>query len=131
PEQAAMRRLEAIVAERWHAADQAGERYLPHEFLYQIIRSGALSPHYDIDPAESWMVAAAEADLPIFVPGWEDSTLGNLFAAHVLSGRVKDAHTVRGGVEYMTEMATWYPAATADRSMGFFQIGGGISGDFP
>lgn len=131
PEQAAMRKLEAVVAERWHAADRAGEQFLPHEFLYQIILSGALAPHYDIDPAESWMVAAAEANLPIFVPGWEDSTLGNLFAAHVLSGRVTNPHTVRGGVEYMTTMAEWYPRVTAERSMGFFQIGGGISGDFP
>jgi deoxyhypusine synthase len=131
PEQAAMRRLEAVVAERWHAADRAGERYLPHEFLYQIIRSGALTPHYDIDPSESWMVAAAEADLPIFVPGWEDSTLGNLYAAHVISGRITNAQTMRGGVEYLTDMAAWYPRVTAERSMGFFQIGGGIAGDFP
>jgi len=131
PEQAAMRRLEAVVAERWYAADRAGERYLPHEFLYQIIRSGALTPHYDIDPSESWMVAAAEADLPIFVPGWEDSTLGNLFAAHCISGRISNPQTMRGGVEYLTDMAAWYPRVTAERSMGFFQIGGGIAGDFP
>jgi len=131
PEQAAMRRLEAVVAERWHAADRAGERYLPHEFLYQIIRSGALTPHYDIDPSESWMVAAAEADLPIFVPGWEDSTLGNLFTAHCISGRITNPQTMRSGVEYLTEMAAWYPRVTAERSMGFFQIGGGIAGDFP
>lgn len=131
PEQAAMRRLEGYVSERWHAADQAGQQFLPHQFLYQVLRSGVLEPHYEVDPAESWMVAAAEVDLPIFVPGWEDSTLGNLFAAHVLSGRVKDPRTVRSGIDYMTEMAEWYPAATMNRSMGFFQIGGGISGDFP
>jgi deoxyhypusine synthase len=131
PEQGAMRKLEGVVAERWRAADQAGERYFPHEFLYQIIQSGALTPHYDIDPSASWMVAAAEKQLPMFVPGWEDSTLGNLFAAHVLSGRIANPGTVKTGVEYMTSMAEWYPAATADRSMGFFQIGGGIAGDFP
>jgi deoxyhypusine synthase len=131
PEQAAMRRLEAIVAERWHAADRAGERYFPHEFLYQVISSGALAPHYDIDPSASWMIAAAERNLPIFVPGWEDSTLGNLFAAHVMSGRITQPSTMRSGVEYMTAMAEWYPVATRDRSMGFFQIGGGIAGDFP
>ncbi len=131
PEQAAMRRIEAIVAERWYAADRAGERYLPHEFLFEVIRSGALTSFYEIDPRDSWMLAAAEADLPMFVPGWEDSTLGNLFAAHVLSGRVREPRTVRGGIEYMTRMAEWYQQVTADRSMGFFQIGGGIAGDFP
>ncbi len=131
PEQAAMRRIEAIVAERWYAADRASERYLPHEFLFEVIRSGALTSFYEIDPRDSWMLAAAEADLPMFVPGWEDSTLGNLFAAHVLSGRVREPRTVRGGIEYMTRMAEWYQQVTADRSMGFFQIGGGIAGDFP
>ncbi len=131
PEQAAMRRIEAIVAERWYAADRAGERYLPHEFLFEVIRSGALTSFYEIDPRDSWMLAAAEADLPMFVPGWEDSTLGNLFAAHVLSGRVREPRTMRGGIEYMTRMAEWYQQVTADRSMGFFQIGGGIAGDFP
>ena len=77
------------------------------------------------------MHAAAERQLPIFVPGWEDSTLGNMYAARCLSGEVKNVHTVRSGIEYMMQLAEWYTDITKDRSLGFFQIGGGIAGDFP
>jgi deoxyhypusine synthase len=131
PEMEAMRKIESAVLEEWVAADRAGERYFPHEFLYRILRSGSLAGEYQIDPANSWMLAAAERDLPIFVPGWEDSTLGNMFTGHVISGDVRNVHTVRTGIEYMMELATWYRAATAEGSLGFFQIGGGIAGDFP
>ncbi|HZW99700.1 MAG TPA: deoxyhypusine synthase family protein [Trueperaceae bacterium] len=131
PEGEAMRRLEAALRDEWVRADEAGERYFPHEFLYRLIRSGRLEEHYQIDPKDSWLVAAAEKDLPIVVPGWEDSTSGNMFAAAVIEGAVKDLHTVRTGIEYMTFLADWYTRVAPERSVGFFQIGGGIAGDFP
>jgi len=131
PEEEAMRRIERVVGEEWHAADDNGERYLPHEFLYRVIRAGKLEEHYQIDPEDSWLVAASERNLPLFVPGWEDSTLGNMFAARAISGRIKNPGTVRSGVEYMVELAAWYQKESAQRAIGFFQIGGGIAGDFP
>jgi deoxyhypusine synthase len=136
PEKEAMRRIEEILLEEWTAADRAGARYFPHEFMYQILRSGKLGKVFQIDSRNSWLVAACEADLPIIVPGWEDSTLGNMFASHVISGGIKDVHTVRSGIEYMAELARWYLETakllkTGEGSIGFFQIGGGIAGDFP
>jgi deoxyhypusine synthase len=131
PEEEAMRRIERIVMEEWWAADKSGQRFLPHEFLYKVLLGGKLKEHYEIDPKDSWMLAAAEKNLPLFVPGWEDSTLGNMFAAQVISGKVKNATTVRGGVEYMIELARWYTEVAPKTSLGFFQIGGGIAGDFP
>src|SRR5690606_34686612 len=131
PEHEAIRRLEDAVLKHWQAADKAGERRFPHEFLYAILRSGELEQHYQIDPADSWLVAAAEVDLPIFVPGWEDSTLGNIFAAHCISGDIEQPTTVRGGIEYMMVLADWYQSVCRKSSIGFFQIGGGIAGDFP
>jgi deoxyhypusine synthase len=77
------------------------------------------------------MLAACEANLPIFVPGWEDSTLGNMFTGHVISGDVKNVHTVRTGIEYMMVLAEWYTTNSGGKGIGFFQIGGGIAGDFP
>jgi deoxyhypusine synthase len=136
PEQEAMRRIEKVVLSEWVAADRAGERCFPHEFMYRILRSGKLRKWYQIDPKNSWLLAACEKNLPIVVPGWEDSTLGNIFAAHVIQGTVKNVHTTRSGIEYMTELAAWYSRVarrlrSGEGSIGFFQIGGGIAGDFP
>ena len=44
---------------------------------------------------------------------------------------MKNVHTVRTGIEYMMELAEWYTETTAKTPLGFFQIGGGIAGDFP
>ncbi len=132
PEHEAIRRIEKAVLKEWVAADQAKTPRFPHEFMYRILLSGALKEFYDSDPKDSWLLAAAEKNLPMIVPGWEDSTLGNIFAGHVIAGDVKDVHTVRTGIEYMIELASWYEAtARTDRKIGFFQIGGGIAGDFP
>lgn len=131
PEMEAMRRIETAVLEEWVNADRAGERYFPHEFMFRVIRSGAVRQHYQIDPKDSWLVAAAERNLPMFVPGWEDSTLGNMYSGHCIDGHVKNVHTVRTGIEYMVQLAEWYTETSAKSSIGFFQIGGGIAGDFP
>jgi len=131
PEEEAIRRLEGVVLDEWTAADKRGERLFPHEFFYRLIDSGVLEKHFQIDPADSWLVAACQKKLPIFVPGWEDSTLGNIYASHCIRGNVKNVHTVRSGIEYMMSLADWYPKTSADKSIGFFQIGGGIAGDFP
>jgi len=131
PEMEAMRRIENEVLKEWVRADQAGERFFPHQFMYKVLLSGDLEKSYQIDPKDSWLLAAAQKNLPIFVPGWEDATLGNMYAGHCISGDVKNVHTVRTGIEYMMELAEWYTATTAQSPLGFFQIGGGIAGDFP
>lgn len=131
PEEEAIRRIEHVVLDLWLDADKNGTSFFPHEFMYQMIRSGRLEEHHQIDPADSWLVAACERDLPIIVPGWEDSTLGNIFASHCITGEIANVHTVRSGIEYMIMLADWYERTVADASIGFFQIGGGIAGDFP
>ena len=131
PEMEAMRRIENEVLKEWVRADQAGERCFPHEFMYKILLSGDLKKSYQIDPKDSWLLAAAEKNLPMFVPGWEDATLGNMYAGHCISGDVKKVHTVKTGIEYMMELAEWYTETTKKTPLGFFQIGGGIAGDFP
>jgi deoxyhypusine synthase len=131
PEEEAIRRIEHGILDIWAAADQNDEQYFPHEFLYRLLRSGKLEQHYQIDPKDSWLLAACEQDLPIIVPGWEDSTLGNIFASHCITGEIKNVHTVRTGIEYMMMLTEWYEKTSATASIGFFQIGGGIAGDFP
>lgn len=130
PEEEAFRRLQKHVFEIWKDAEEKGERYFPHEFLYKLLLSGALEQYYEIDPKNSWMLAAAEKNLPIVVPGWEDSTLGNIFASYCLKGELKPS-TMKSGIEYMTFLADWYTENAGSEGIGFFQIGGGIAGDFP
>jgi len=131
PEMEAMRRIENEILDEWVRADKAGERFFPHQFFFKILCSGVLEKSYQIDPKNSWLLAAAKKNLPMFVPGWEDSTLGNMYAGHCISGDVKKVHTVRTGIEYMMELAEWYTETTAKTPLGFFQIAGGIAGDFP
>jgi deoxyhypusine synthase len=130
PEEEAMRRIERAILAEWTRADKANERLFPHQFLLRVLESGKLKESYEIDPRDSWLVAALEKRIPLFVPGWEDSTLGNMCAAAAIRGEIKPT-TVRSGLEYMIELANWYTDLAPRSSIGFFQIGGGIAGDFP
>jgi deoxyhypusine synthase len=56
--------------------------------MYELIRSGLIKEYFQIDPKDSWIIAACERNLPVFTPGWEDSTLGNIFVANVIRGEV-------------------------------------------
>ncbi|WP_159799381.1 deoxyhypusine synthase family protein [Flavobacterium sp. MK4S-17] len=129
PEHEAFRRLQKHIYKIWKDADDKGERYFPHEFMYKMLLSGVLEEYYEIDLKDSWMYAAAEKNLPIVVPGWEDSTMGNIFASYVIKGELK-ASTMKSGIEYMAFLADWY-TKNSGNGVGFFQIGGGIAGDFP
>ncbi|WP_136467885.1 deoxyhypusine synthase family protein [Flagellimonas onchidii] len=129
PEEEAFRRLQKHIYKIWKQADENGERLFPHEFMYRLLLSGVLEEHYEIDIKDSWMFAAAQANLPMVVPGWEDSTMGNIFASYVIKGELK-ASTMKSGIEYMTFLADWYKN-NSKNGIGFFQIGGGIAGDFP
>ncbi len=130
PEEEAFRRLQKHIVEIWKNAEQKGERYFPHEYMYKMLLSGVLEQYYEIDPKNSWMIAAAEKNLPIVVPGWEDSTMGNIFASYCIKEELMPS-TMKSGIEYMTYLAKWYTNNSAGKGVGFFQIGGGIAGDFP
>ncbi|HBO83623.1 MAG: deoxyhypusine synthase [Deltaproteobacteria bacterium GWC2_42_11] len=130
PEDEAIRRIERHIFDLWKDADRSGKRYLPHEYFYQLLKSGVLKQYYQIDPKDSWLLTACEKNLPVIVPGWEDSTLGNIFASYCVTGELK-AVTVKSGIEYMVSLADWYMENSKGKGIGFFQIGGGIAGDFP
>lgn len=130
PEMEAMRRIEDALIRVWSEADRKKESFFPHEFFYKILISGELKESYQIDPKNSWLLAAAEKGLPIIVPGWEDSTCGNFFASHCIADGWSP-RTMRSGIEYMIYLAKWYQENAGEIGVGFFQIGGGIAGDFP
>lgn len=130
PEEEAFRRLQKHIFQIWKDAEDKGERLFPHEFMYRMLLSGVLEQYYEIDPKNSWMLAAAKKNLPMVVPGWEDSTMGNIFASYCIKGELK-ASTMKSGIEYMMWLADFYTDTAGTEGIGFFQIGGGIAGDFP
>lgn len=130
PEEEAFRRLQKHIHKIWKDADDNGQRFFPHEYMYKMLLSGDLEQYYEIDPKNSWMLAAAQKNIPIVVPGWEDSTMGNIFASYVIKNEIK-ASTMKSGIEYMVWLADWYRNNSSGKGVGFFQIGGGIAGDFP
>ncbi len=130
PEEEAFRRLQKHIHKIWKEAETKGERYFPHEYMYKMLLSGVLEPYYEIDPKNSWMLAAAEKNLPIVVPGWEDSTMGNIFASYCVKKELIST-TMKSGIDYMVWLTDWYRNNSSGKGVGFFQIGGGIAGDFP
>lgn len=130
PENEAFRKVEKYLLPLWQDCQGIGLSYFPHEYLYSILLNNIPKSEYQIDPKNSWLLAAARKNLPIFVPGWEDSTLGNIFASQCYKGQLSPS-TVRGGIEYMVNLMWWYNRVSQERDIGFFQIGGGIAGDFP
>ena len=131
PEDEAMRKIEALINIEWKKADQNGETHPPHYYFWQLLKNADFKKEYQIDPKDSWMIAAMEKNLPIFTPGWEDSTLGNMYAAANIDGRIKNVHTIQSGIQTMMRLANWYTETSSQTSIGFFQIAGGIAGDFP
>jgi len=129
-----MRHLEARLLERWRKACEEGTRKFPFEYLYDVLGSGELEEHFQVDPEESWLLAAKEKGIPVYSPGWEDSTTGQMFAANVLTGEIPHHQCCRSGTEQFSHLIEWYLANHGAEegvpSVGFFQIGGGIAGDF-
>lgn len=130
PEEEAFRRIQKHIFAKWKNANDQGISKFPHEFMYEMLNSKEMEQYYQIDPKNSWMIEAAKKNLPIICPGWEDSTMGNIFASYCIKGELSPG-TMKSGIEYMVFLADWYPKNAKDQGLGFFQIGGGIAGDFP
>ena len=130
PEEEAFRRLEDHLVEIWKDMKAKGERLLPYEVIYRLLRSGVLEQYYEIDPKDSWVLAACEKNIPIVVPAWEDCTTSNIYTAHCIKGEF-DPLMIKGGIETMMFLTDWYKHNSGGQGVGFFQIGGGTAGDFP
>jgi deoxyhypusine synthase len=130
-----MRQLEARLIRRWQQACHDDQRYMPSDVLFQILDEPDLAQHFQWPSEAAWTIAAKEAGIPVYSPGWEDSTTGNFFAAAVMRGEVPHHQCIYTGTEQMQHLANWYldncNLNSDGPSVGFFQIGGGIAGDFP
>ncbi len=129
PEDEAFRVVEKQIVPTWKTATVDGTRKFWHEYFYELIQSIDKEKH-EGSADECWLLAAAEKNIPIVVPGYEDSTFGNIFASYVKTGECS-ANIAKSGVEYMCAWYDQYQKLSEGQGVGFFQIGGGISGDFP
>lgn len=129
-----MRHVESRLIETWQRACRDGVRKFQSEYLMDLLRSGELEEFYQVPRENSWLAAAMDMGIPVYSPGWEDSTLGNMFAANVLRGTVPHHQCILSGTEQFQHLIEWYLANNGEAegapSVGFFQIGGGIAGDF-
>ena len=129
PEDEAFRAVERFIVPMWTRATESGERRFWHEYFYELVQM-VPPEQYEGTPEACWLLAAARKNLPIVVPGYEDSTFGNIFASHVKFGECS-ASVAKSGIEYMAAFYDQYKVLSAGAGVGFFQIGGGIAGDFP
>ncbi|MBV8879879.1 MAG: deoxyhypusine synthase family protein [Planctomycetaceae bacterium] len=129
PEDEAFRAVEKIIVPMWKKATEKKERRFWHEYFYELIQAIPAKQH-EGSPDECWLLAAAQANLPIVVPGYEDSTFGNIFASYVKTGECSPL-IAKSGIEGMAAFYEQYGELSKGKGVGFFQIGGGIAGDFP
>ena len=125
-----IRHIEHKLLEYWIAAAEKGESHFSTEYFYRLIEDGTLERVRQIPKEHSWVWAAYEMKIPVYTPGYEDSTLGNIFAARVLEKKVKSHSAIKSGTEQMEQLVRWYLDNVERHRLGFFQIGGGIAGDF-
>jgi deoxyhypusine synthase len=125
-----MRHIEHRLTPKWQAAAKSQQPKLPAEYMFELLDDADLVQHYQVPREHSWLAAAKDMQIPVFVPGFEDSTLGNIFAARVIDGTVANHNAVVTGTAQMEELVRWYGDQSSSSPIGFFQIGGGIAGDF-
>jgi deoxyhypusine synthase len=126
----AMMEIHDELMKYWQEAAEKGERHFHWEYFYKLIRSGWFNGKNDVPMENSWLVAACEKDIPVYTPGMEDSTLGNMFCADVMKGLIKTHNVIRLGTAQFEHLTNWYMENDKNHEIGFFQIGGGIAGDF-
>ncbi len=126
-----MRHIEHRLTRRWQEAAKSRQSRLPVQYMFDLLDDEDLVQHYQVPREHSWVAAAKDASIPVFVPGFEDSTLGNIFAARVFDGTVDNHSAIATGTEQMQRLIEWYRETSRRGPIGLFQIGGGIAGDFP
>lgn len=138
PEDESVRIMEPHLLKFWRKAQKKGDRYFPHEYFQRLFSEKLIKADKGANPNDCWTKAAWEKNVPIVIPGFEDSTMGNIFASYTYSGKYRqdkfaplDPHIMKTGLEYFTFLYDWYMETAKNHPIAFLQLGGGISADFP
>ncbi len=137
PEDESVRIMEPHLLKMWKEAEKNGESYYPHEYFRRLYAEKLIKPDSKANPDDSWTYAAYKKDIPIIVPGFEDSTMGNIFASYTYDGSLKrtddtviDGSVMKTGLDYFHLMYEWYAKESKKHPIAFLQLGGGIAADF-
>jgi len=125
-----MMHMQKRLTKYWVEQAEKGEGKFPYEYFFKVLDEEDLKQHYQIPIEDCWVYAAKQKGIPIVSPGSEDSTLGNMFTARVMDGTVKSHSALKSGTEQLQMLTEWYRLESKKSPIGFFQIGGGIAGDF-
>jgi len=125
-----MLELHSALLECWHRAAHNGQRFFHWEYIYQLVQANWFDSRCDVPLQDSWVIAACDMGIPIYTPGAEDSTLGNMFCSDVMQGRLPSHTLLKSGTEQFEHLSRWYLQEQKAHDVGFFQIGGGVAGDF-
>ena len=138
PEDESVRIMEPHLLKMWQQAQREGKSYYPHEYFRRLFKEKLIKPDHKANPDDCWTYAAFEKDIPIVIPGFEDSTMGNIFSSYTYNGPLKkkgdivlDGHVMKTGLDYFHLMYDWYDKESKNAPIAFLQLGGGISADFP
>ena len=138
PEEESVRIMEPHLLKMWQEAESTGERYFPHEYFRRLFAEKLIQPDPKANPDDCWTYAAYKKNVPIVIPGFEDSTMGNVFASRCYKGRYApkdhvsiDQSVMKTGIEYFNWLCDWYMEESKKAPIAFLQLGGGIAGDFP
>jgi deoxyhypusine synthase len=139
PEDESVRIMEPHILKMWKTAEKKGERYFPHEYFRKLFEQKLIAPDKMANPADCWVYAAYQKKIPIVIPGFEDSTMGNIFASYTYDGPNKPKKgavsvsptVMKTGIDYFHLMYDWYLKESKKHPIAFLQLGGGIAADFP
>ncbi|MCA9191133.1 MAG: deoxyhypusine synthase family protein [Planctomycetales bacterium] len=125
-----MMHMQSRLTKYWVEQANQGTGKFAYEYFFDVLDEEDLKQHYQVPIEHSWVYAAKEKNIPIVSPGAEDSTLGNMFTARVMDGTVKCHSALKSGTQQLEMLTNWYRNQSSQSPIGFFQIGGGIAGDF-
>ncbi|MBI2463970.1 deoxyhypusine synthase family protein [Candidatus Peregrinibacteria bacterium] len=138
PEDESVRIMEPHLLKMWKDAQKKGERYFPHEYFRKLFSEGLIFPDPEANENDCWAYSAYKKNIPIVVPGFEDSTMGNIFSSYCYDGRCRkdngpriDQNIMKTGLEYFHLLYDWYMETAKKHPIAFLQLGGGIAADFP
>ncbi len=141
PEDESVRIILPKMRKLWEKAQREGKSYFWHEYFFQLFEHNLIKADPATSAEDCWLYQAWKHKVPVYVPGAEDSTMGNIFAQLCYKGKDKflskykekkplSLSIIKHSFEYMHHLAETYMKIATKRAVAHLQLGGGIAADF-